>query len=214
MGGVNRTVDTLQLSRLSNSRIYFHPITLAVYALCLAGLTRWSGVLRTNDWGRMVLFTASMTAGFLIAGEWFTRTHFEAIATDIIKKDPSLDDVQRFFGKDKFLVATLGDPGEEEVIGMIGLQIEKGKATIRHWNVKAKYRNRGLGWDLVEGVLEKNPGTKKHPLKTVECETYNLQARAEKSLKDHGFVVSGKENYESGLLGFYGIRRRIWVKEL
>jgi|SRR5579862_8711720 len=207
-------LDTLQLSRLSNSRIYLHPITLAVYGLCLAVLTRWSGVLRTHDWGRMVLFTASMTAGFLIAGEWFTRTHFEAIATDIVKKDPSLDDVQRFFGKDKFLVATLGEPGEEEVIGMIGLQIEKGKATIRHWNIKAKYRNRGLGWDLVEGVLEKNPGTKKHPLKTVECETYNLQARAEKSLKAHGFKISGKEVYEPGLLGLYGIRRRLWVKEL
>lgn len=172
---------------------------------------RWSGVLVTKDWGRMVLFTASMTAGFLIAAEYFTRSHFEARATDILKKDPSLDDVQRFFGRDKFLVATLG---ETDVIGMIGLQIEKGKATIRHWNVKAKYRNRGLGWDLFEGVLEKNQGTKKYPLKTVECETYNLQSRAEKSLKSHGYKVVGPEVYEPGVLGFFGIRRRNWVKEL
>jgi len=159
----------------------------------------------------MVLFTASLTAGFLIAAEWLTRSHFEARATEMIKEDPALDDVQRFFGKDKFLVATLG---ETDVIGVIGLEIEKGKATIRHWNVKAKYRSKGLGWDLVEGVLEKNQGTKKHPLKTVECETYNLQTRAEKSLKDHGFKIIGPEVYEPGVLGFFGIRRRNWVKEM
>jgi N-acetylglutamate synthase-like GNAT family acetyltransferase len=203
-------VDTLQLARLTNTRIYFHPVTLAVYGLCLATLTKLSGVLRTNDWGRMVLFTASLTAGFLIAGEWLTRGRFEAKATDSLRSD-SLVDIQKFFGKDKFLVATLG---ETDVIGVVGLQTEGRTGTLRHWHVKTKYRERGLGSDMLEMLIENNKGSKKHPLQRIQCETYNLQKRAEKSLKDHGFQRNPEEVKEPGLLGFFGVRKRTWVKEL
>jgi N-acetylglutamate synthase-like GNAT family acetyltransferase len=152
-----------------------------------------------------------MTAGFLIAGEWLTRGVFEAKATDILKSDSSLQDIQKFFGKDKFLVATLG---ETDVIGVVGLQIESGIGTVRHWHVKARYRERGLGWDLLEMVIESNKGTKKRPLKQIQCETYNLQTRAEKTLRDHEFQRSGDDVAEKGFLGWFGIRTRTWVKKL
>jgi N-acetylglutamate synthase-like GNAT family acetyltransferase len=158
----------------------------------------------------MVLFTASMTAGFLLAAEWITRGKFEAKATSLLKSD-SLNDIQRFFGKDKFLVATLG---ERNVIGLVGLQVEGRTGTVRYWDVKAKYRARGLGWDLLEMVIENSKGSKKHPLQRVQCETYNLQWRAEKTLKDHGFQRKPEEVKEPGVLGFFGIRKRTWVKEL
>lgn len=152
-----------------------------------------------------------MTAGFLIAGEWLTRGVFEAKATDILKSDSSLQDIQKFFGKDKFLVATLG---ETDVIGVVGLQIEGGIGTVRHWHVKARYRERGLGWDLLEMVIETNKGTKKRSLKQIQCETYNLQTRAEKTLRDHEFQRSGDDVAEKGFLGWFGIRTRTWVKKL
>lgn len=205
--------DTLQLARLSNARVYLHPLTLAVWALCLAGLTQVSGVLRTNDWGRFILFSASLTGGFLITGEWLTRSRFEAKATDIMKSDATLQDIQKYFGKDKFLVATLGVE-EVEVIGVVGLQVEGRVGTVRHWHVKARYRERGLGWDLLQGVIENSKGSKKHPLQRVQIETYNLQNRAEKTLKDHGFMRTGDDVKEPGFLGFFGVRTRTWVKQL
>ena len=104
-----------------------------------------------------------MTAGFLIAGEWLTRSTFEAKATDILKSDSSLQDIQKFFGKDKFLVATLG---ETEVIGVVGLQIENRIGTVRYWHVKARYRERGLGWDLLETVIESNKWDEKTSFET------------------------------------------------
>lgn len=128
----------------------------------------------------------------------------------MIKSDPSLQDIQKFFGKDGFLVATLG----KDIIGVVGLHVEGRVGTVKHWHVKARYRNRGLGWDLLEGVIEMNKGSKKNSLQRVQCDTYNLQTRAEKTLKDHGFERMGNDVPEPGLLGRFGIRTRTWVKKL
>jgi RimJ/RimL family protein N-acetyltransferase len=205
-------VDTLQLGRLANVRIYFHPVTLALWAACFAALVKVSGVLRTNDWGRTILFTLSMTSAFLITGEWLTRGRFEAKATDIMQSDSTLQDIQKYYGKDRFLVATLGG---DEVIGVVGLQLDGKVGKVRHWHVKSTYRNRGLGWDLLEAAIANaSKGTKKNAIQRIECETYNLQLRAEKSLRDHGFERAGDDTYEPGILGFFGIRSRMWEKRL
>jgi hypothetical protein len=181
-----------------------------VWAFVLAALTQYSGILRTNDWGRFILFSASMTAGIFLTGEWLTRVLFEDKATALMKSDPSLQDIPGYFGKERFLVATLGD----EVIGLVGLQTEGRVGTVRHWHVKIKYREKGLGWDLLSMVIENNKGTKKHPLQSVQIETYNLQNRAEKTLKDHEFRRTGVEVKEPGPLGFFGVQTRLWVKQM
>lgn len=140
-----------------------------------------------------------------------TRHKYESIASNILKSDVSFLDIQKFFGKDKFLVATLGD----EVIGLVGLQTEGRVGTVRYWGVIARLRNRGLGWDLLERAIEGgNKGSKKNSLQSVRCETYNLQTRAEKTLKDHGFRLSGKEVRETGPVGWFGVKKRTWVKDL
>jgi ribosomal protein S18 acetylase RimI-like enzyme len=191
-------------------RILFHPATVAVYVLLLALLIRVSGVLRTRDWGRLVLFTASLSAGFLLTVEWVTRNYFEAKATDMVQSD-SLANMQKYFGKDHVLVATLGG---DEVIGVVALEVVKKDGIIWYWHVKSQYRNRGLGWDLVEMVIEQTKGTKKNALQRISCETYNLQNRAEKSLKDHGFERTGDDVREPHTIGWFGICRRTWVKKL
>ena len=174
-------------------------------------LTHFSGVLRTRDWGRLILFSASLTAGFFIAGEWLTRGPFEAKATALMISDPALQNIPKYFGKDKFLVATLG---KDQIIGLVGLQTEGGVGTVRHWHVKARFREKGLGWDLLSMVIENNPGTKKNPLQRVQIEAYNLQHRAEKTLKDHGFKRTDAEVKEPGILGFFGVSTRSWVKDM
>jgi len=195
--------------------MYFHPLTLALWAASLGILIQWSGVWRNGDWGRLMLFTASLTAGFLLVGEMINRGRFEDKAFNTMKSDLSLQDIQKYFGKDRFLVATLGEPNkEQEVIGVVGLQVEGRVAVVKHWDVKAKYRNRGLGWDLLEMVIERNKGTKKHPVQRIECKTYNLQIRAEKTLKDHGFERTGKDVSEPGFIGWFGVKTRTWVKKI
>jgi N-acetylglutamate synthase-like GNAT family acetyltransferase len=151
-----------------------------------------------------------LTAGFLLAGEWLTRAKFEAKVSSIMKSDASLHDIHKYYGNDKFLVATLGD----EVIGVVGMQTKGKVGTVRYWHVRARYRERGLGWDLLEMVIERNQGTKKHPLQSVQIRTYNLQKRAEKTLKDHGFKRTGNDEKEPGVVGWFGVRTRMWVKQL
>lgn len=204
-------LDTLQLSRLSNARIYLHPYTLGAWGLTLALLVQFSGMLNAG-WPIILLIMLTMTSGFLITGEFITRNRFEAKATEIIDSDLRLNDIPKYFGKDRFVVATLGG---REIIGCCGLQIDGRVGIVRHWHVKFRYRGRGLGWDLLESVIEKGQeATKKNPLEKIECDTYNLQTRAEKTLKDHGFGRVGGDTVEPGLLGWYGIRTRTWIKEL
>jgi len=191
-------------------RILFHPFTLAVYAVCLALLVRVSGVLRTHDWGKLMLLTASLSAAVIILAEWTTRPYFEEKATEILKSN-SLSNIQSYFGKDQVFVATLGD---DEVIGVCALEIEKSTAIVVHWHVKSQYRNRGLGWDILEMVIDKAKTSKKNAIQRIQCETYNLQTRAEKSLKDHGFQPSGEQFKEFGVVGLFGVCRRTWVKTL
>ena len=186
-------------------------MTLGLWVACFAMLVAASGVLRSNDWTRTILFTIPMTSGFLITGEWITRSHFEAKATDIIKSDASVQDIPTYYGKDRFLVATLGG---DDVIGVVGLQVDGKVGKVQHWHVKATYRNRGLGWDLMEDAIANAQKSKKNAIQRVQCRTYNLQSRAEKSLRDHGFERVGDDTYEPGVLGFFGIRTRMWEKKL
>jgi RimJ/RimL family protein N-acetyltransferase len=199
----------LQLSRLSNGKIYLHPYTLGAWALSVALLCLASGVLTTGDWPRGLLFSLSLVGGILIAGEWKTRTHFEDKATNVLKYDPTLKDVDRYYGKDRLLVATLGGT---QVIGVIGILVDKRVGIVKHWHVNGQYRNRGLGWDLMEMGI-KNAMGPKNTLQILECETYNLQTRAERSLTKNGFRRDGEEIPEPGILGRFGIKTRNWVKE-
>ena len=177
----------------------------------MAILIHWSGVLRTSDWGRLILLSASVTAGFIISVEWLTNNRFEAKATELLKSDPSLGDIQKFFGKDRFLVATLGG---SEVIGCAGLYAQGGTGTVMHWHVKSQYRNRGLGWDLLDMVIANAKNAKKNAIQRVECETYSLQSRAEKTLRVHGFISTGQQVREDGPIGWFGVGRRTWAKNL
>ena len=202
--------DIVQLARLSNRKIYFHPYTLAIWSLLLAALVSFSGVLKTGDWGRALLFSVSLTGSILIAGEWVTRNHFEAKATEVLRADSSLQDFQKFYGRNRFLVATLGG---DQVIGLVGLQIEGEVGTVNHWYVNALYRNRGLGWDLMEYVIKNAKESTKNSLRMVKCQTYNMQTRAEKSLRDHGFKRTGGDTPEPGLLGWFDVKTRTWSLE-
>jgi len=202
------TVDTLQLSRLSNARIFLHPYTLSVFVVGLSMLMYWSGVLKAYDSGRLILFSSSLVAVILITGEWTTRTHFENKATALIKSD--LADLHKHYGKDRFLVATLGG---DRVIGTVGLEVKGRVGILKHWHIQGQYRNRGLGWDMVEMVISNARHVKKNPIHSVQGETYNLQTRAEKSLKQHGFQRT-QEDVPEGRLGLFGIVRRTWSKRL
>ena len=205
--------DTLQLSRLSNALVYLHPVPLALWAASLAVIYHWTNVLKYRDYGRMILLFCCVTTFFFVLAEWYNRSYFEAKAKKILDEDETIKDIPKYYGKDRFLVATLGD---DEVIGLVGLTVEGRVGTVTHWHVKGRYRAKGLGWDLLQWVIEgANKGAKKNTsLQKVRCEVYNLQRRAEKTLRDHGFVKVGKVIVEPGILGWLGVRSQTWEKTL
>src|SRR5271156_1752424 len=144
----------MQLARVLNTKIYLHPVALALWAIVLGVLIHYSRSVQTHDWGRLMLLMAALSSAFLVGIEFFTRARFEKIATEQLN-DPSLQNISKFFGKaDRFQVATLGG----DAIGCVGLHVEGKVGTLMHWHVFSRYRNRGLGWDLVEMVLELNKG--------------------------------------------------------
>jgi hypothetical protein len=205
--------DTLQLSRLSNALVYLHPRTLAVWGASLAAIYGLTNVFAYRDYGRIILLFCTVTTFFLIAVEWYTRAYFEKKAEQLLETDETIKDIPKHYGKDRFLVATLGD---EEVIGLVGLQVGGRVGTVKHWHVKSRYRSKGLGWDLIQWVVDRtNKAAKKNAsLRKLKMETYNLQLRAEKTLKTHGFVKVGKPVAEPGILGWFGIRMNTWEKTL
>jgi GNAT superfamily N-acetyltransferase len=205
--------DTLQLSRLSNALIYLHPFFLALWGAALAVIYRYTRIFQKRDWGRGLLLLCCITSFFLVAVEWYNRTYWEKKTKALLDADATLKDIPKHYGKDRFLVATLGD---DMLIGLVGLQVDGRIATVKHWHVKGKYRSRGLGWDLLQWVIEvaRKGGKKGGSLQKVRCQTYNLQRRAEKTLKDHGFVRVGKTVVEPGLLGWFGVRLNTWEKTL
>ena len=140
---------------------------MTVFTVCFAILVRVSDVLRTRDWGRLVLFTASLCAGLILTSEWITRNHFEPKATEVVHSE-SLANIDSYFGKDHVIVATLGG---DDVIGVIALEVNKKEGIVRYWHVKSQYRSRGLGWDLMEMVIERSKTSKKNALQRVSCET-------------------------------------------
>ena len=203
----------MQLSRLSNALVYVHPVSVAVWAASLAAIFRWTHVFVYQDWGRLTLLFCCVTTFYLVLVEWYNRSYFEKKTKHVLEEDETLKDIPKFYGKDRFLVATLGN---EEFIGLVALRVDGRVGTVTHWHVKSKYRERGLGWDLIGCVVDKaDTGARRNAsLRKIRCEAYNLQRRAEKTLKDHGFVKVGKPVAEPGILGWIGVRSYTWEKTL
>jgi GNAT superfamily N-acetyltransferase len=150
--GLRLVADSVaQQRQVSSKMLIFHPITLASFsvisAIAIQLMLRWY-----KDWLMVATTVGGITMTFLIFIRWMTGEYI-GIAEDI-----DMD----WLGDDKLLVVKWG----EDIIGALVLgwadndaakkrgRRRRGKAVIRGWTVKLKYRGKGVGEGLLEEAVK------------------------------------------------------------
>jgi GNAT superfamily N-acetyltransferase len=150
--GLRLVADSVaQQRQVASKTMIFHPVNLAVYGLVVAIVAQY--MLRTSG-DLFVLGTTlgGITMTFLIAVRWVTGGYI-GLAEDI-----DMD----WLGEDRLVVAKWG----KDVIGALVLgwadhdaakkrgRRRRGKAVVRAWTVKLKYRGKGVGEGLLEEAVK------------------------------------------------------------
>jgi len=150
--GLRLVADSVaQQRQVSSKMLIFHPITLASFSLISAIAIQW--MLRAyNDWLMVATTVGGITMTFLIFIRWMTGEYI-GLAEDID---------MNWLGDDKLIAVKWG----EDIIGALVLgwadndaakkrgRRRRGKAVIRAWTVKLKYRGKGVGEGLLEEAVK------------------------------------------------------------
>jgi GNAT superfamily N-acetyltransferase len=150
--GLRLVADSVaQQRQVSSKMLIFHPITLATFGLVAAIATQWMLTVY-KDWLMVGTTVGGITMTFLIFIRWMTGEYI-GLAEDI---DMS------WLGDDRLIVVKWG----EDIIGSLVLgwadndaakkrgRRRRGKAVIRAWTVKLKYRGKGVGEGLLEQAVK------------------------------------------------------------
>lgn len=175
----------MQRARLSNQYVFRSPIWLAMYLSGIAWATQRFEPWRTNDWGRWAFLCCAISALFLVGVDYFTYHHYEARTQGDLKADEFLQNPGRHAKSKtyKCWVAYYGDG----LVGTIVLKKVEPKSTtceIQHWYVRARYREKGLGGDLLEAAMQY---AKKTNCTILTAKTTSINTRANKTLQKTGF---------------------------
>jgi ribosomal protein S18 acetylase RimI-like enzyme len=150
--GLRLVADSVaQQRQVSSKMLIFHPITLGVFGLITAIATQY--MLKVyQDWLMVATTVGGITMTFLIFIRWMTGEYI-GIAEDID---------MAWLSDDRLIVVKWG----EDIIGSLVLgwadndaakkrgRRRRGKAVIRAWTVKLKYRRKGVGEGLLEEAVK------------------------------------------------------------
>lgn len=150
--GLRLVADSVAQQRQISSKVMmFHPVSLAVYVVVVAIAAQY--MLRWYDDKTMLGTTiGGITMIYLIFIRWMTGLYI-GLAEDI--------DME-WLGEDRMIVVKWG----EDVIGSLVLgwadndaakkrgRRRRGKAVVRAWTVKLKYRGKGVGEGLLEEAVK------------------------------------------------------------
>lgn len=150
--GLHQIADSVaQQRQVTSKMMIFHPITLGVLALVNA--IAISYIMRKyNDWLVVSTTVGGIFMTFLIFIRWLTGGYIHA-AEEI--------DLN-WLGEDQIIIVKWG----EDIIGSLVLgwadndaakkrgRRKRGKAVIRGWTVKRRYRGKGIGESLLEEAVK------------------------------------------------------------
>jgi hypothetical protein len=150
--GLRLVADSVaQQRQVSSKMLIFHPITLGVFGLITAIAIQYMYRVY-RDWLMVATTVGGITMTFLIFIRWMTGEYI-GIAEDID---------MAWLGDDRVIVVKWG----EDIIGSLVLgwadndaakkrgRRRRGKAVIRAWTVKLKYRHKGVGEGLLEEAVK------------------------------------------------------------
>lgn len=150
--GLNLIADSVaQQRQVASKMLILHPINLAVLGVIMAMVAQYM-LRRHGDYFVFSTTAGGITMAFLIAVRWLTGGYIglaEKIGAD-------------WLGDDRVVVAKWGN----DVIGALVLgwadndaakkrgRRRRGKAVVRGWTVKLKYRGKGVGEGLLEEAVK------------------------------------------------------------
>lgn len=152
--GLRLVADSVaQQRQIASKMLIFHPINLAAFALAVA-LTVQRMYTDTDSLFLIATTLGGITMAFLVAVRWATAKYL-TLAEDINWE---------WLGDDRMIVVKWG----EEIIGALvlgwadadaakkprGGRRRRGKAVVRAWTVRLKYRGKGVGEGLLEEAVK------------------------------------------------------------
>jgi len=150
--GLRLVADSVaQQRQVSSKMLIFHPITMATFVL-LAAIATQMVMKAYNEWLVVGTTVGGLAMTFLIFIRWMTGEYI-GLAEDI-----DMD----WLNEDRLIVVKWG----EDIIGALVLgwadndaakkrgRRRRGKAVIRAWTVKLKYRHKGIGESLLEEAVK------------------------------------------------------------
>ncbi|CCG81873.1 protein of unknown function [Taphrina deformans PYCC 5710] len=175
----------MQRTRLSNQYVYRSSIWLGIYLSAIAWATRIIEPWVRGEWGRWAFLCCAVSALFLVGVDYFTFFYYERLTTKAHKEDGFLQNPATFVNSKmgKCWVAFYNE-------GLVGCIVVKRTSTksanaeITHWYVRARYRDKGLGGDLLQKALQYCTETK---CSNLTARTATINTRANKTLKKTGF---------------------------
>jgi predicted GNAT family acetyltransferase len=150
--GLNLIADSVaQQRQVASKMMIFHPVNLAALGVIMAIVAQY--MLRTHgDYFVFGTTAGGITMAFLIAIRWLTGGYI-GLAEEVGAE---------WLGDDRVIVAKWGD----DIIGSLVLgwadgdaakkrgRRRRGKAIVRGWTVKLKYRGKGVGEGLLEEAVK------------------------------------------------------------
>ena len=150
--GLNLIADSVaQQRQVASKMMIFHPVNLAALGVIMAVVAQY--MLRTHgDYFVFGTTAGGITMAFLIAIRWLTGGYI-GLAEEVGAE---------WLGDDRVIVAKWGD----DIIGSLVLgwadgdaakkrgRRRRGKAIVRGWTVKLKYRGKGVGEGLLEEAVK------------------------------------------------------------
>ncbi|KAF2708921.1 hypothetical protein K504DRAFT_291781 [Pleomassaria siparia CBS 279.74] len=151
--GLRLVADSVaQQRQVTSKMLIFHPANLTVYFVALALLVQFL-LQKGHDWIMIGTLMGGMTMSAFAAVRWAAGPYI-ALAEEI-----DFD----WVGEDQMIVVKWG----EEIIGSLvlgwadseaakkkGGRRRRGKAVVRAWTVKLKYRGKGIGEGLLEEAVK------------------------------------------------------------
>ncbi len=150
--GLNLVADSVaQQRQVASKMLIFHPINLAALGLVLAVVAQYM-LRKHGDYFVFGTTAGGITMAFLILVRWLTGGYI-GLAEDV---------GTAWLGDDRVIVAKWGN----DVIGALVLgwadgdaakkrgRRRRGKAIVRGWTVKLKYRGKGVGEGLLEEAVK------------------------------------------------------------
>lgn len=232
-----------QVQNLFNNHVLFHPLTIGSYVLVLAAVARWFW----PDYGRLLIATCGISIAWLsLVGRLNEREvgaaeamqiedYFEQPASSskdekkIKKKPDSKADNKKKDDNDEDTVAggkfySFAYVYNSLVVGTITARVFQSDSAaaapeikILGWSTLKRYRNTGLGCDLLT-LLIKTVKEEYKPLDTsgveITAETVTGHNSAEKLLRQAGFKLVSATPL-AGIRGsIYSIERHEWTLAL